>query len=205
MRRNDQNLFSAIPTMIKYLCLNYYLITDRWRSCGYALQLNPKGNTVIGAHLGGSTVYGETSVGSFDESIAVYRWTFEIVNVRLYIAIGLDTTKWHINANFAAKCRQTGPVYSCVFDGNMVHTNREPSTVQREKCKLRKGDQITMILNVVDETLRFDVNGVNHGIILDRIQLKDKRYYMAVNVSDWTRMEQGQDLMKLIDFSIEQR
>ena len=62
-----------------------------------------------------------------------------------------------------------------------------------------------MILNVVEETLRFNVNGVNYGIILDRIQLKDKRYYMAVNVSDWTRMEQGQDLMKLIDFRIEQR
>ena len=203
IRGNESNLSITVPIMIKYLCLNYYLLTDQWSAHGMGLRLDGNGMTVVHHQHGSDTVYGSISVGAFDESFAVYRWTFQIMNVRQYISIGLVLIKCHMNRNFAAKSRQSGLVYSCSFNGNMVYTNREPETLQRPDCKLEKGDHVTMVFNVVDGTLRFDVNGVDHGIILDAVRLEEKRYFMAVSFSDWTRLNQGEELMKLVDFRVE--
>ncbi len=126
------------------------------------------------------------------------------MHVRQYIAIGLDFTKCHMNRNFAAKSRRSGLVYSCVFNENAVYTSQEPTGLHRPNCRLKKGDKVKMVFNVVDETLRFDVNGVDHGIIMGSIRFEEKRYFMAVCFSDWTRLDQGKEVTRLVDFSVEQ-
>ena len=97
LRRHEKNKSLNIPTMIKYLCLDYYLLSEKFTEHGEKMQLNKSQDTCEALDwrkpLGCNMVYGDIVIDNTDASITEYEWKFQIrytgKNQHYWFAVGI--------------------------------------------------------------------------------------------------------------------
>lgn len=165
-----------IPTMVKYVCLNYYLLCEKFTKYGSNIKLNKSKDTIQPIEPGHiNTVYGDNMINSLDESIIEYKWQFQIRGTMDLFGIGIDSSKkrW-LNGDFTDNAFNTSKYYSWIFDiegGEILLHDSEykrpkglaafdevrdvaifnPSNTDYCKCD----HNMILIMDMKDRTLRF--------------------------------------------------
>ena len=189
LRDQEKHESINIPMMIKYICLNYYLLTDKFTKCGEKITLHHDNH--IEAPLkrvsNYNTAYGDILINNKDESISSFEWTF---NVKLgspigWIGIGIDSSdKLWINTDFTNKYT----FYAFVFSPNSKkasawYESGTGANATRDSCRMNMKDsseqKITMIFDVLNGTLKFEMNGELLAMRIYNIDM-NADYHMAV-------------------------
>ena len=172
LRDHEKKQSINIPEMIKYICLNYYLLTEKFTKHGDAMSLNESKDTVqkndnIDVV---NSVYGDVPIDIKDESIIEYEWKFKIEgDLSLWFGIGIDSSnKEWINADFAAKYSNKSQFYAWEIIGSAgkAYMFPKPEVIPDPKTlKLERGydhnesDQtvnMTLTLNTQNQSLRLE-------------------------------------------------
>ena len=174
--------------MIKYICLNFYSLSEKFTKHGQKLMLkNEKSIKYIGEWPRRNTAYGNDAIDFKDESIVEYQWSFTNHTSKewSWIAIGIDASnrKW-IGTDFTDKDINVSKFYACVFNemkrGASLWCNsisgREQSPIDFNKDSPQ---QITMTLNTTLQKLKFRFNGKDLPVYFTNID-KKVEYNMAV-------------------------
>ena len=202
LRDHEKQESINIPMMIKYICLNYYLLTDKFTKCGNQITLHDDNHIAIDIEKC-NTAYGEIIINDKDTSIGLYEWTFNVKLGSSWIGIGIDSSnKEKINSDFTVNDSSFCAVLFDVGTGK-AHAwyNQEAKATQRD-CPLNMNEvseeRITMILDVFDRTLKFERNGQLLEICIYNIDM-NKDYHMAVGMGFF------QQTVKLTKFMIQHK
>ena len=194
-----QQLNSNIPKMVKYICLSYYLLDEKFTKHGDKMNLNDDKNIVTKCNPFCDTVYGNIKIDSNDESILEYLWRFKLLNLteRTDFYLGIDSS------NFTKANTQLisglptfyAPVFACdcFF---ITHTNEKNKAGKSCYYAPKVGDEIDMVCNVKDETLKLKVNGKELSAYIKDIRFKDKIYRMVLS------MKQNTQSIQLLQFGV---
>ena len=189
-----------IPIMIKYICFNYYLLTEEFTKHSNLNIVNEPRNK-IQAQYSRITVYGTLPIGDSDESIIEYRWKFKMRQADSWIGIGIDSSdKEYMDTDFSASNINTSKFHCVVFNPQTAYyfdndKANHPVGIN-EEFDLEKNGNVDMILNMHEKTLRFKVD----DLILSphfsmNIDFDMKIYHMAVCLADL-------DSVQLLGFEI---
>ena len=222
LREHEQNDPINIPMMIKYICLNYYLLTEKFGKHGDRMILNESNDTIkMGSDIKQrdcNTVYGDFPINANDESIGKFKWEFEVKTSSTdWFAIGIDSqNNKYINSDFTNLSRMDDPSQFYSWLINPSHqtvylfqcSENTPSSEGTTRLNLVTGnkfkeinDQIfvmNMTLNVKDNVLEFSFDGQeikSHT----KVKLMNEQYHMAI------AMHSDQQGIRLVSFSIQQQ
>ena len=208
-----------IPKMIKYICLNYYLLSEEFTKHGNKMILNKAKNMVSksGDNNATRTVYGNVIISDKDESIIEYQWNLKIKKVKkdvkyLWFSFGIDSSGKHqLNGDFSNDYWN-----NCEFYGLSMNFLEEAVYLRKHSQQDFDNNEIKeyamnfdvkettwydfkMMLNMKNKTLKFEFNDENIPIYHSDVSFKNnKEYYMAIAIY------QDNLQIKLTDFMIKQ-
>lgn len=199
LREREADGSINIPMMIKYLCLNYYLVVEQFTKHGPHMVVNNLKNTAkmifesnnapsIIHGESANTVYGDDVINLADESISEYKWIFKITgDLSHSFAVGIDSSnkKW-INDDFTEPWKNKCTFYAWDIDAEMgdVMLYDNGDDIKRTKINKYAEDKyhtvdMVLTLNMKDESLHFvfDQQEIQSH---KNISLDVKQYHMAI-------------------------
>ena len=209
MREYEEDQSKIVPIMMKYICLNYYLLDEKFVQHGTKMELDKCANIIrLNGWPTANTAYGNVAITDCDESILEYQWTFKLLRYspHLCVFIGIDSSnKRHINVNYALFHRNWSIFHAAMFtkygmflsDRGVRHYKYFP-----QFCEIQDGDCIVMKLNTNDKTLKFEMYEQEIVLLTENIELENGDYYMAVAMD---HRVQSLQCLQLVDFCIKQR
>eukprot|EP01084_Bolivina_argentea_P093196 167631_1 len=172
-------LHSIIPDIIINLCVLFYHVGDYFTICYKSAVINDANDTVTHTMSGCvSTCYGALKIPSMRPSIHVWKFKITATKKDSFVSIGITESdinnvddcneafcyvKDKINYGFS-NCG-----WKCSKNINQIYGG-----------KYGHNDTITMILNSVDHTLRYEVNGSTRGLCYTVECNKNLHYKMGV-------------------------
>ena len=219
IREFEKQTSSSVPMMLKYLCLDFYFLRDRFGSHGAYIQVQDEGNSASfnvdknpSDPTSNGTLYGCVPVGAFDNGIIEYRWTLQLVRCStlfLALAVGLDASdrKW-TNGHFCGENNSDRAHIGLEFNNWLrAKKHANPQTVRWEMTAayergsflnsfaLKKNDIIGLVLNVSDQTLSFSINQQLFATAKGLCLGDDTKYYLAITVPN------GEAVLRMKSFS----
>ena len=73
---SNDNVYYNIPSLVTYLCLNFYWIREYFTDHGEMIQLNKDKNIAKQHKYGYGNVYGNITI---DNKPCIYIWTFKVI------------------------------------------------------------------------------------------------------------------------------
>lgn len=173
IRQHEKSESMNVPTMIKYLILNYYLLEDMFEHHGKCMRLEDNNLTVCrhcednihdedygdqnpSYHY--AVAYGRTAVGDLEECIAEYEWTIQLKCDQNCFTVGLGKITQERNG-YSFPLGMFGVLF---FDG--VDGIRWQGIVQgvpnrrNELLKSRHVNCVKIRMNMVNAELSFFVD-----------------------------------------------
>ncbi len=207
IREYEEDKPVNVPIMINYICLSYYLLTEKFTKHGDEMVLNESNETVTKTDYSyNNTVYGGIIIDGEDDSIIEYEWKFKVI-LKGWIGIGIDSSnKKCINTDFTDSDDNGSQFYGVVmnhrkkaflYDPNTDPTNDKPNC--DIKLEPSSGQHVKMTLNTNDKSLRFECAGEYLPIYHKDIDFDHRQYNMAIVLSSCG------DHVQLTKFSIKQR
>merc|ERR1712176_1694038 len=95
--------------MLKYLCLDFYSLRDKFDIHGDDVHLQNENRSAsfnvdkeASDFSSNGTLFGRLEVGSFDEGILEYRWTLQLMRWSTFtaLAVGLASNRKCVNGHF---------------------------------------------------------------------------------------------------------
>ena len=142
---------------------------------------------------GAALCYGSWVISSTDDGI--YQWTFKILNQKVRMAIGIDTTYKRMDGGWFGDDRSKS--YSLWSNGTVDGWDGES---KKTNLKFGTNDIIIMSLDLKSQTLSYKINEGDKHVLFKNIKIWDDiNYCMAVCMTrggeNWPT-----DKIQLIDF-----
>eukprot|EP01084_Bolivina_argentea_P255418 429582_1 len=187
-RRIESELSLTIPLPIKYLCLNYLLIYERFKIHGTNIELNQNTNTVKSLGEERDIVYGNVDINLDDDTITKYIWTFKIlndyVNSRRRFFVGIDSSgKSLIDINSHSFFGFSSESIS-INDDNLWYTVEDEiwNSLFHNPYTWQKVDTIKITLNMDTQNMVLYVNS-DKKAETRKIPFENTTYNFAVIIS----------------------
>jgi len=169
-RTNESKLYTSIPVMIRYLCMNFFWISERLKSNTDFITFDEEKKIAWGPTVqspGWTTIYGNNAIDINDTSIITYRWIFRLKNIST-ICVGIVD---HSNDHYVTNSN----LFQKVWD-QMIYAQ------YYYKCCSNQ-DIIMMTLHLDIKELRFQHNETE--TIYENIDLKHMKYNLAISIENW--------------------
>ena len=199
--RIESKLSSTIPTEIKCICVEYYVIREHFTDHGSWILLNnitgvydlAKGifpsQTEFSGFSGGNTVYGDASIDPSNRFISRYGWTLKVhfkSKALQEISIGIDASnKSHTHSDFSKQLLSTPPWYAFrILDGLIFCAScTQDGRKGTENTDIKSGDTVHLVLDTEKRTLSLSLMSddkeqkihTHHGIYIDKV-----KYHLAI-------------------------
>ena len=158
----SQHKNTAIPMVINYICLLYYLMKDRFGKHGKVLKIssskpNSEDYDVVEGHESPcvwATVYGTVDVNINKNVFGSWTFKLDCANFAIGIINITDLTNLDMTTPFLCFGRASGAHYAWYGCGDLM-SNEE---YQKSEIQFDKGDIIKMEFNLSRKTLKFYKN-----------------------------------------------
>ena len=186
-----------IPQLIYFTVIAFYHKCEYFTKHGDKIEINDKYDTATNKTSTYNTVYGNIDING-NESI-IYVWKIKIILVDLII-FGIDSSnKKHLNNRFSANytsgwIKNEFEFYGCGFSIDCIWSYTKEIDDQECDYGIKKGDIITMELNLRNKTLKWYINDQYINFILTKINFDNKKYNMAIELRNSS--------VQLIDYQI---
>ena len=212
VRRHEKAESTNAPTMIKYMILNYYLLTDSFGEHGASINRYKLRNGHTLAKLNyiadgcsyvanplQRSVHGTLEIGDVDEGIEEYQWALRVRSndkCQPYFSVGvcppspsvlrklLHTNHSSCIGGMYGLSFNFGRAYSIINGEGGRGTDREWGRVT-----LRSYDRVDVKLNVKKAKVTFLVNGLRWGIDIRTSKSRRFRLVVCLNMTHNTSVE----------------
>lgn len=199
LREHEADRSINIPMMIKYVCLNFYLLEEKFTKHGTHMVVNnlknkaeiifePNNNTPSIIHgESANTVYGDDVINFADESISEYKWKFKITgDLSHSFSVGIDSSnkKW-INDDFSSTFFNKSKFYAWDIDtsvGDVMsyhHGDTKRTVINKYAEDEHHTVDMVLTLNMRDTSLHFEFDQQEMQSYKN-ISLDARQYYIAV-------------------------
>ena len=156
----------AVPMMIQYCCLKYYFEFDQFEKCGSKMQIIGENKMKVEIKESGSgwnTAYCAFLLDPALNQNVIYEWKFKIGDA--WNCIGIQSSYDSLDQYLFGwgTVTNTNKVYGLHSNGFLYVGENYIGTTD----KFGEGDEITMVMNMRDETLSFRKNSRNLEISLN--------------------------------------
>ena len=187
----QNNTYYNIPSLVRHLCMAYYLIKEYFTKHSKDIELNENGSIATNTASDFRSAYGNIVIDG--ELLMIYKWWFKILRASV-ICIGIDSSnKKHIDVDYS-----NPEINYCNFGAYYCGGKKYGHDLAYNGVDYGdawgEDEVIKMELNTKKRTLQFHVNDKNQGIAFKDIDFKNKTYHMAI------AMYGEQDSLELIDF-----
>ena len=199
IHKHEQIQSITIPLLINYICLNYYLLNEKFTKHGEQIELNPFYNTIKLKNCTNNTAYGDLIINDTDESVNEYQWHFK-ADLLGWIGVGIDSSnKQYINDDFTNPDVNKSLFYACIL--NPIRKEAylyNTYGLGNSKLNIEFFEHFKMILNQKNKKLKFEFNDEKLTIYHPNINFNNIQYHMAIALS------QSQGFVKLTKFIMKQ-
>ena len=213
IRSHEKENSISAPSMIKYLILNYYLLTDKFEEHNEGVVLHKQGlvaKVSEGLGLGDHAMFGSLVIHESDAGISEYAWSFKLI-AGIGFTIGLtpysgkqagdcvDRSFWGISATqdmariFDKRAKIKCWLPSKIGSG-MGFTSKGEMVIDR-------GDTVQMRLDMKTDELSFHCNGKSLAIDCSAGNFKNKALRMRVELGDFSCYQQSFEI-ELVEFAV---
>ena len=108
----------------------------------------------------------------------IYEWIIKIISCSAWITIGIDcSNQKHINCDFSDRTENN---YYAYGSAGYVYCHKTRSRASPYGTDFEKNDEIKMVLNTKNKTLKYFVNNIDQTIAFKDIDLINNKYHFAV-------------------------
>ena len=192
IRQQNQLFDLQIPSIILFICLQFYYLKEYFIKIGDGMILNENKNIIILTEDNKKnkysyykrTVYGNISTSNSNSNHKIYKWHIKILQCKLNIYIGLDSSpQEHINTDFSNDSKNKYKFYALTTHGDLYwrrsSDNSGTNVYYKYENRIKTGDNVIIEYNTKTQSMIYYKNGQNLGVAYNDIDT-DLQYYFAI-------------------------